>query len=603
MRERARPSARAAAPTRARSPADPPAAASSRAGPRFEAVPTLPPGARAAWSIELIPPQPPAPGPPIQRVGGAKFGLEVVGDRGDPQVAEGIARLRAAQAALKAAMRRAKDDALRTQQQAAAAAALLPDEADQRAAQIEAQTAFTRALADAEMTPEQLVAQAGAGFALAAGVITFHDIPIARVHRGGAAYVQSAAAAGPGFSAVYKRHSLGGQSARDYVSDGAGNFLRRTAYRGITPPERGQLARGEALTPLNAHRRGTPELGYNFDHDGRPVARDADKGTDLGFLGGLVGRNVAASPNNAEVRAYLQTRKGVGKYFSATSTPRAITSNHDAGFTERGQITFDLARVPQAELVHHYKGRRFDAARINAATGGHGAAPARLVDDVARGNETVLRNRELVLGSIPAEAVTALDGATRAEFVGAFPGAFTRAAAQTYRAVLRSAGLPFVDAILDGDPNLAPPATPPGVGALQGQMAGERAGAGAGKAAAVAVIDEAIAFVDAYERAYSEGYIDGYYTAAGEAADQDAPAPDAPRGPPPTEIPVDAGRQTAIEEAQAAGDAAGYAAYGQPATSEGEEAEEAPVVVSSQDVKGKGGKGGKGKGKGGRGKK
>lgn len=587
-----------------------PAIAPRRASPAFEAIPSLPPlGDRPTWSLEFMPRPPLATGPPIQRVGGPKFGLEVIGG-GDATAAEGVRLLQAAQTQLKQEIRQRKADAQEVQEQAAAQAALIVDEGDRRAAQVAAQTAFTRELEAAEMTPAELVARAGADFALAAGVIRFRDTPIARVHQGAAAYQVSQAAVGPGFSAVYRRHSLEGLSRQEYVRDRGGDFLRRTAYRGITPPERDQLAQNQPLTPLNAHRRDTPELGFNFPH-GQPVARGAEKGTDLDFLAGLVNRPLAAVPANREVHSYLQTRKGVGKYFSATSTPRAITSNHDAGFTDRGQITFDLARVPQANLLHTYKGPRFDANRINTAAGGHGNPPQRLARDVERGNETVLRNRELVLSAIPADAVTALDGDTRAAFEDAFNDTFAEVARQAYRGALEQSGLPFDGEVLTADPGLAAPVPLPlGLGTVQGTVAAGRAGGVEGTRAAAAVIRAAQVFIDRHAARYREGFADEYFAAAVAAGDYEAQAPDSPKPPPPATIPAEDEQAALLDDAYALGEAAGRAAYnrsqsGDEADETGSQSDEDERVSSAPTPKGKKGKQATGKvvkrGKGGKG--
>jgi hypothetical protein len=342
---------------------------------------------------------PSANGLVLQCVGGPKFGLENTGNAADANVQAGIPLLLAAQVAYKAATKATKDAAIATFNGG--------DTSDHGR-----QGIYTAALQAAEMTPAGLVAQAGASFALTpANIITYLGTEIARVRLGDLAYVQHAAALGPGLSPVYKRHTLDGPSAKEYVRVN-GEHLRRTAHRGITPMERAEYIANQPLTAINAGNLTTGETGYSFHAAtgvATPRAHDGDHPNDLEWLNDKARTHLGAIPNNPALLAFLQTRKGVGKGLSATSTGKPITSNHGAAFTGFGNIDIDLARVPIANIMHHYKQAGFTADNVRASMGvgalGHGHA---MNWETARANESVTRNREIVLSSIPRAAVTAL---------------------------------------------------------------------------------------------------------------------------------------------------------------------------------------------------
>ncbi|NOQ73548.1 MAG: DUF4157 domain-containing protein [Crocinitomix sp.] len=341
-----------------------------------------------------------------QCVGGPKFGLENTGAADNVEVIAGIPLLKAARVTYKAAIKATKDAAIETFNEG--------DMGDH-----DRQGVYTAALQAAEMTPAGLVATAGAGFALAAGVITYHGVEIARARLGNLAYVQHAFALGPGLSPVYKRHTLDGPSAKEYVRVN-GEHLRREAHRGITPHERAEYAGGNALTPINAAHLTTGETGYSFHAEtGAPIARDhdADHLNDLEWLNQKAGTNLGAIPNDPKLIAFLQTRKGVGKGLSATSTNKDITSNHGTAFTGSGNIDIDLARVPTANITHHYKEPGFTRASVKASMGGVNLGQGNALNwESARANESVARNREIVLSSIPHAAVTLHDSPSRIQY-------------------------------------------------------------------------------------------------------------------------------------------------------------------------------------------
>ncbi len=339
-------------------------------------------------------------GLPVQCVGGPKFGLEPLGDpEADSDIAEGIAALKGVMAAYKDEVKTAKTHAIDEFESG--------DKADHNR-----QGRYTEALQAAEMTPARLITRLANGLTHANGFILFRGKQIAQIHQGNLAYVQSAAAKDANHSAVYKRHTLDGPSGKEYVSFGGG-FVRRFAYRGITPTERDQYKRGHALTPLNRGHETEGLTGFKFDKQtGVHTARDHDPSnnqpTDLEWLNAHASTALGAVPNNPHLLAFMQTRKGVNKAFSATSTPRSIASNHGATFTEYGNIEIDLANVPTANVTHHYKAAPFTQGGIAGTLGTPPGARNSLTWETARANESVARNRELVLSSIPNEAVRRL---------------------------------------------------------------------------------------------------------------------------------------------------------------------------------------------------
>lgn len=387
------------------------------------------------WHMQAISSEQSSDGLVVQCVGGDKFGMQVTGDAANDQVQAGLILLRQKQADYKIAIRATKQAAIDTFRNG--------DQAD-----AVRQATYTAALTAAEMTPAGLLATLDGGLTYVGDVISYKGAEIARIRRGAAAYVQHQAAdAGAGTAAIYKRHTLNGPSGKEFVDVG-GAKLRRFAYRGITPPERLAYRTGAPLRPVN-HGVNAGHTGYNFNRaTGAPEEREHDlaaqppKMTDLEWLNAKAGTALAAVPASAPLRAFLQTRKGAGKLLSATSTPRPITSNHGAAFTGFGNIRIDLARVPAANIVHHYKQAKFDPTDLNAAVGGRGGVPGALRWETERANETVRRNRELVISEIPAAAVDLLTdspdrGAYEAEFVRRYNPQFT----QGFNAAILASGL------------------------------------------------------------------------------------------------------------------------------------------------------------------
>lgn len=337
----------------------------------------------------------------VQCVGGPKFGLKAQGDAEDGDVKEGLGQLKKVMADYKKEVKDAKGQAT-------------DDFKGGDKANVGRQTTYSEQLRTTEVTSAGLLGKLPEGFTHADGVISFRGKPVAQVLEGDLAYEKISDGRGEGYSPIYKRHTLDGHSDKEYVSFG-GQHLRRKAYRGITPPERTAHGKGEDLKPLNSASIKTPSRGYNFNKStGKPVKRRWDKKkkrlhqTDLEWL-----QESAQTPGLTEVpedkrlQAFVQTRKGVNKAFSATSTPKSITSNHGAEFTDHGNITIDLAEVPTANILHHYRSPDFTEDDISTRLGGSGPKN-RLAEESRRANESIRRNRELVLTSIPHGAVTEL---------------------------------------------------------------------------------------------------------------------------------------------------------------------------------------------------
>jgi hypothetical protein len=332
----------------------------------------------------------------VQRVGGRKFGLKVSDVALATQAihTEGLEKLKVVRAAYKQRVKSAKE-------MAHAAYALNKGSPAKQAT-------YTEALKQAEMTPAGLIEEwlkldqctfVEPGF-------FFRNVEIATVKTGNDQYFVATPAAA-GVADIYKRHTLEGPSADEYVDFG-GEKLRRMAYRGITPPEAADLAdvNKAELTPLNFGKR-TGNKPPKYDDAGKK--KKSTKDSDLTWLRGATGAaDLAQTPDDPKSLAFLQTRMGAGKLFSGTSTPKAIASNQGDSFNRFGQVQIDLARVPQASVLHHYKSAAFTPAAIQHALGLGGAPSQKLIGEAARANESVVRNREVILGKIPKAAVTLL---------------------------------------------------------------------------------------------------------------------------------------------------------------------------------------------------
>ncbi|CAG2144410.1 hypothetical protein LMG19282_02577 [Cupriavidus campinensis] len=365
----------------------------------------------------------PEAGLPVQCVGGPKFGLQPLGNADDAIVKAGIATLKHVLDAYKAEVRGAKH--------LAATEFNAGDKADEGR-----QTAYTQALRNAEITPQGLRGRLPGDFTMQGNLIVFQGRQVAQLLHGQAAYAQTAPALSAQHSAIYKRHTLDGPAGKDYVMLG-GNAVRRFAYRGITPPEREQYKAGQALTPLNRGAETEGKTGFKFKSHGEAKPRKHDpannKQTDLEWLNAHARTAQGTVRNDPHLLAFLQTRKGVNKAFSATSTPKHITSNHGAGFTEYGNIRIDLAQVPAANVMHHYNAQGFTPASVAHAMGVPAGHNHSLAWETARANDSIARNRELVLSSIPNAAVaelqdvperTAYEARFRALFGPAFHASF-----------------------------------------------------------------------------------------------------------------------------------------------------------------------------------
>ncbi|MCP3102663.1 hypothetical protein LZ198_27685 [Myxococcus sp. K15C18031901] len=458
-----------------------------------------------------------APDAPIQRVGGAKFGLRVEDAARD---SEGHQHLRQVHAAYKAEIQDLK---------VAAAGAFAGHEGDR-----DAQTAYSDALRAAELTPQGLTERLAdiEGFAVADdGAISFQGVPVANILEGDAAYSLVAPAAN-GLANVYKKHTLEGLSDTDYVRV-RGSMLRRKAWRGITPPERKALKEGRPLRPLNAGRRTEGRLGYNFDAStGAPEERvrnvEAGRVSDLEWLNRHANTELDAIPDDPRLLSFLQTRKGVGKLLSARSTPGDITSNHGVGFSGYGEVEFDLARVPAANILHHYKDAPFRAAEL-AALVGQDVVPHDLPWETDRANETVLRNRELVLSEIPHAAVTGLeDTDDRKAYEAQFTQDYLRYYEEAYQDVVgEHTGL------IESPPAPGPediPFIPDHYSALQARTDGAYLIAEA-RQRATQLAHTRVEYVEAWRASYANAWKRGWEDAAwelpenAEASSLDVPTP------------------------------------------------------------------------------
>lgn len=348
----------------------------------------------AAWSAPIA-----ASGPaPVQLVGGRKYGLSA------HPGADG-ARVQAVHQihdAYKQEVRRQKFDAYQTFKAA-------PGDGP-------AQAAYSEALRNAELTRAGLghrLAQVGYDIG-ADGSITHRDsgAVVAHIHEGDDAYYRAVDdPARPAREVFRRRRLVERPDDTQYVKIG-GRFVRRYAYRGVTPPELAATGAGQPARPLyhTAHDRRAGQAGMHFAPGQQPRQRNADK-SDLHFLQNVVGLTVQNGQIPEDSLAFLHQRRGVGKAFSATSTPKQITSNAGHVFTGNGRVRLDLAQLGDGQLYGQY-------ASGGAAALGPGGLAAfapdqarrdRLGQEVERARQSMIRNRELVLESYPAAAVRPVD--------------------------------------------------------------------------------------------------------------------------------------------------------------------------------------------------
>lgn len=458
----------------------------------------------------------------MQCVGGAKFGLQAVNSN-DQDVLEGIEALKKIQSAYKAEVKQDK--------QLAIANFVNSGKMDD----VPTQTVYTEALAAAEMTPGGLKSRLGEHFTHSGNNISYKGKKVAEIKTGASAYVVSQAASG-GTAAVYKRHTLSGLSGQEYV-DIRGSMVRRFAYRGITPPERKAYKEGHALVPQNRGRETLGLMGFNYNEaTGEPELRQYDastgKITDLEWLKQNAKINMGQVPNDPQLLAFMQTRKGVGKALSLTSTPKPITSNHGEVFTGFGRIEVDLAQVPVNDISHTYKDNPFNANTLAAVIGGNGGP---LAYTTARANETVLRNRELVLTQIPNAAVTHLTDTVERQ---AYEAEFRK----TYKAAYKKA---FAEFLNDDDNFPIPdPAQYPYVENHYTEMQAKQEGVQINQRARQDALRDATLrneYVKAYKAAYDKAWQDAYQEAAWDVIVANDPmssdSPRVPKAPEPGAIP------------------------------------------------------------------
>lgn len=505
------------------------------------------------WTLGPLQPEPVNGTPlhePIQCVGGRKFGLRVTGDNKDETVAEGLENLRKVRQAYKTDVKKAKEAAAETFRESG------------KMDDLGTQQEYTRALEAAELTPEGLFSRLTGGLTRDGDVISYKGVEIAELLRGAAAYQQTQAA-GQGTAAIFKRHTLEGLSAAEYV-DVRGAKVRRYAYRGITPPERKAYKEGKPLRPENRGRKTAGLMGYNYDpKTGAPTERVRDpmegKVRDLEWLNEKSGTNLEAVPDDPRLLAFLQTRKGVGKLLSATSTGKEITSNKGKEFTGFGRIKIDLAKVPEADVLHHYKSALFSATMLNRLVGRRNRGPSeRLQWETARANETVLRNRELVLSQIPHAAVAGLeDTPARKAYEQEFRKLYVAKYKEAYADELSEAGLnePAPD-----------PASVPYVEDHYTQVQARAdfkpsVAVSAARADAQSRVDFAESYRESYERGWKLGYEDAAWESTYVAQHaEDVSAIDVPDAPKPANVPAGTGANAGTTQGFTDGKAAGMVA-------------------------------------------
>ena len=331
---------------------------------------------------------------------GEKYGLRTISQLTEIGT-EGLELLIAAQGEYKEAMREKKKKAM---------AAFKGKEGDANA-----QLAFSRALQKNEMTLNGLLRFLDRrDFKVKNDMILYKDQAVAEHLRDMAAYekISEPIASQSGEfvqSAVYKRHRLvekNPEKPKEYVLLNR-SMVRRYAERGITPPELKDLKAGEHLVPLKWANRTEGSTGYSFNQLGVMSPREEKSDiimNDLAFLNSLRDfeyEELKQIPDDLRLLAFLQTRKGVNKAFSATSTDKPITSNAGGSFSEHGKIQIDLAKVPENLVLHQYNAMPFQQQDFE-----EGLASTKMQAEIERANETVTRNREIVLSKIPRGAIT-----------------------------------------------------------------------------------------------------------------------------------------------------------------------------------------------------
>ena len=373
------------------------------------------------------------PGPAIQRVGGPKFGIKREDDEAST---EGLQWLKQVYASYR--------DEVKQQKAAVIAEFQQSGKMDQE----DVQTAYTHKLMEAEMDIEKLserlrASDFGVDRIAQRFDVRYKGVKVATILTDDNAY-EEVEEGNDEQAAIFRKHTLDGPSQTEYVRVHE-SMIRRFAYRGITPPERKDYTEGKPLTPINAHEPRTGLMGYNFNpKTGQATERRRDeatgKVTDLEWLNRAARSNLDTIPNDPMLLAFLQARKGAGRVFSVTSTPRSITSNHGASFGDFGSIKIDLASVPEGAILHSYKGQRFDATRISNNLGV--ATSNGLQDTTERGNESIVRNREILLSEIPNRAVVELrDGPERSSYEKKFRELYAVAYVEHYAKMLQGAGL------------------------------------------------------------------------------------------------------------------------------------------------------------------
>lgn len=251
-----------------------------------------------------------------------------------------------------------------------------------------------------------------------------HDlggVEIAKLLTGGLAYFEDQGGQSSVSNiSIFKKHAMGDKDkeAKEYIQVQE-RMLRRYAFRGITPVEMGQILAKQMVTPIFATALEAEESGVHFDEvtglgfkravtkevEGSGGARQVSN-TDLGYVKDLAPNASAITP---EMYAFVHARKGVGKFFSLTSTSKPITSNAGESFSRWGSVTLDLSRLDPADFVFHYAGGGAD----QLLSGLESLGPESQHDaQLLRGQQSLLRNREIIIKKYPASAITKRDSFT-----------------------------------------------------------------------------------------------------------------------------------------------------------------------------------------------
>lgn len=275
-----------------------------------------------------------------------------------------------------------------------------------------AQTRFAKALASAEVDAAELTRrirqtrQLEVTSGKVTGVGTEKTKAVGEILQGNDAYRVDDGRTEATVQTIFRKFDAGTEGGFKKLADYIrvqGRMLRRHAYRGITAHEIEQIdARGDVHPYFHDDTaRSQSESGLHFEGAYGYQRERTDAKLDLAYLKSFANVDSVAP----STFGFVHGRRGANKFFSLRSTPGDITSNHGASFSSFGEIKIDLAQVPESAFVFHYAGG-------GAAALSSGVDPTSVHDktlhnqEVQRARESVLRNREVILKSYPANAVS-----------------------------------------------------------------------------------------------------------------------------------------------------------------------------------------------------